>query len=179
MDHAFIIGFAAAIVAAIVFYSVYARRKGISEGKEFDERQLIVRGKSFKASYITLAVLLIAYLLAGSSFGYTGILDPFYGVILSLLFSVFPMIAVRIFNDSYFGRGDHSKRNLITIGLLSLFNLGTGLYRIISTGEPFKTGEMNVSLVSLVVGVMGIAVIAMVLIRNLMLKKAEESEDDE
>ncbi len=148
-------------------------KNGDDAQSKYDERQQIARGKAYRAGFYTmgLAVLVMFVLeMAGISLPIERSLTYFMIFVLGGL----ALIAVNIWNDSYFAMNENPIRFVIVFALISLFELMVGI-RYLRTGQMVVNGILTFRAMSFVVVFMLLFVLAMTLIKRLKDKREEES----
>lgn len=170
MNTAWTIGFIAGILAValvcIIAKKIITERGG--KPGEYDERQLIVRGRAFTVAYAAIMIYLAVWLVLNA-------MDlPFFtnrhSVLLGLLLSVGIFAGYSIFNDAYFRTSDRPKTWIVLFAVVSLLNLGIGISRLARAGTMTDRVFENANLMT---GVMTTAILVCVLIKQAMDRRGE------
>lgn len=116
---------------------------------DYDERQILARGRAFMWGFFSLMICLMVY-------GLTDMLiepwcDTLTGCIICICvsLSVFAVICIR--QDAFAGIGQKRKRNLTVLLVLTAANLLFGVSHIID-GDLLRDGLLSFRSVSLIVG---------------------------
>ena len=155
-----------AILVGIILLCLSDRKKV----KQFDERQLFVRGRAVTIAYVTLLIcLFIVLVLSTMNLSW---LDIPVAVILSMFISLTVFSVYAILNNAYFTTMKKESPFggiFLAVALLNLFN---GFRHIFNGGEE---GPLDIIL-PIIVGVLGVIIFASLLIRTRMDKKELEEE---
>lgn len=157
---------ALAILVGIIMLCLSDRKKV----KQFDERQLIVRGRAVNLAYVTLLIcLFIVLILSTMNLPW---LDVPVCVILSMFISLTVFSVYAILNNAYFtGVKKESPFGgvFLSVSLLNLFN---GFRHLSNEG---KEGPLDIIL-PFVLGALGVIICVTLLIRKRMDKNEQEEE---
>lgn len=117
---------------------------------EYDERQVLARGRAFMWGFFSLMISLMVYGLADM------IVEPWCdtltGCIICICVSLLVFASICIRQDAFAGIGQRRGRNLTALLVLTLVNLMFGMMRVID-GELLEDGVLCFRSVSLIVGV--------------------------
>lgn len=117
---------------------------------EYDERQVLARGRAFMWGFFSLMISLMVYGLADM------IVEPWCdtltGCIICICVSLLVFASICIRQDAFAGIGRNRKRNQTVLLVLTLVNLMFGMMRVID-GELLEDGVLCFRSVSLIVGV--------------------------
>ena len=148
-------------------------KNGDDARSQYDERQQIARGKAYRAGFYTmgLAILVMFVLeMAGVSLPIERSLTYFMIFVLGGL----ALIAVNIWNDSYYAMNENPVRFVIIFALIALFELMVGI-RYLTTGQMVVNGILTFRAMSFVVVFMLLFVLVMTLIKRLKDKREEDA----
>ena len=171
MNTAWITGFVVGILAVAIVCAIVGRiaaRRG-GPKREYDERQQIQRGKAFTAAYATLLIYLAAWLVL------TSLEVPFFGgmasILIGVLLSIGVFVGYSIFHDAYFRTSDSPKAWIGIFAAATLFNLVIGVGRAVR-GATLQ--ERLLDNANLLVGILLLAILACVIIKRVMDRRAGE-----
>ena len=105
---------------------------------EFDERQIIARGKAYKAGFFTLLIYgAICTVLQALELNWmSGLLREVLGIVLGA--GVFAVVA--ILNDAYLGFNENNRYSIIILLIVGLLNFACGIMGIITDGLSSNSG---------------------------------------
>lgn len=117
---------------------------------DYDERQILARGRAFMWGFFSLMICLMVY-------GLTDMLiepwcDTLTGCIICICVSLLVFAVICIRQDAFAGIGQKRKRNLTVLLVLTLANLLFGVSHIID-GDLLRDGVLSFRSVSLIVGI--------------------------
>lgn len=155
------VGIATVLVAAVVLSVVISREKAKSEGRcEFDERQLLVRGKAFQAAYLSL----LAYLAVAGCLDLAGFVwgDLFVCVFLGACLSgcVFAVCCIR--RDAYLSFRERPRSYTVSLAVITVSNLWTG-YMNFAEGSMVANGRLTHRAMNLMAGITCAVILAVFL----------------
>lgn len=116
---------------------------------DYDERQILARGRAFMWGFFSLMICLMVY-------GLTDMLiepwcDTLTGCIICICVSLIVFAVICIRQDAFAGIGQKRKRNLTVLLVLTAANLLFGVSHIID-GDLLRNGLLSFRSVSLIVG---------------------------
>lgn len=116
---------------------------------EYDERQVLARGRAFMWGFFTLMICLMVY-------GMLDMLidrwcDTLTGCIICICVSLLVFASICIKQDAFAGIGKNRKRNLTVLLVLTLANMFFGVENI-TGGDVVRDGLLTFRSVSLIVG---------------------------
>lgn len=168
----YVVAFGLMVVVAIMILII--RKKLGPECKNYDERQILIRGKGYRISFMT--VLLLSFIYAGFFYGMTkDIISPQL-VIFTIGFLGIMIYAVYcILNDAYLQVGQNPKKWIILMAFVIIANAlaafagsDQGL-----TAQGLATGMAINSIIAILFGV----VLVVFLIKLGMDKRGEGHEE--
>jgi len=173
----FIIMLAIMIVVAII--TSVAAVKGRGKTAQFDERQLIARGKALGAGFYTLMLALVCYIFY-SEIVENPILDTSIGIGLCITIGVAVFAIIGVTKDAFVGFTENAARRKTLFGIIGGINLAMGVWGLLD-GRMFEEGQLSVAVLNLAVGALAVAVCIGLAIRSAQQKKqaAIEESDDE
>ena len=144
-------------------------KKKLGKPCEYDERQVAVRGKAFKAGFITFVICeFCAFLIELFTEAPLMIFAPGIANIIIILISVLVFLEIAIFEDAYFSPGKPFSMKWCLIMLL--FGLLTVIRGVTEDELWYKC--MNLSL-----GVFFLIAMVSIIIKALMNRKAAHNEE--
>lgn len=116
---------------------------------EYDERQVLARGRAFMWGFFTLMICLMVY-------GMLDMLidrwcDTLTGCIICIYVALLVFASICIKQDAFAGIGKNRKRNLTVLLVLTLANMFFGVENI-TGGDVVRDGLLTFRSVSLIVG---------------------------
>ena len=126
-----------------------ATGKEVRKMNDYDERQILARGRAFMWGFFSLMICLMVY-------GLTDMLiepwcDTLTGCIICICVSLIVFAVICIRQDAFAGIGQKRKRNLTVLLVLTAANLLFGVSHIID-GDLLRNGVLSFRSVSLIVG---------------------------
>lgn len=126
-----------------------ATGKEVRKMNDYDERQILARGRAFMWGFFSLMICLMVY-------GLTDMLiepwcDTLTGCIICICVSLIVFAVICIRQDAFAGIGQKRKRNLTVLLVLTAANLLFGVSHIID-GDLLRDGVLSFRSVSLIVG---------------------------
>ena len=175
MNH-FAVSFAVgALTGSIVFIiaAVLRRKAGACTSRQYDERQLALRGNAFRAGFFALLISLcvVAILDVMEVRWYEAPLDKFFCIFLSI--TVFACTA--ILKDAYFGLGERKKTMLSLFALVALLQFFI-TFTSYQEGALIADGILTLKCISPACGTVFLVILLTVLIQHL--RTARKTEDD-
>lgn len=124
--------------------------KEVWKMNDYDERQILARGRAFMWGFFTLMLCLMAY-------GFTDMLiepwcDTLTGCVICICVSLLVFASICIRQDAFAGIGRNRKRNQTVLLVLTLVNLMFGVSHVID-GDLLREGLLCFRSVNLIVGV--------------------------
>ncbi|MBE6758699.1 MAG: hypothetical protein E7554_01225 [Ruminococcaceae bacterium] len=173
----FIIMLAIMVVIAVVTGAVTVKCRGKSA--QFDERQLIARGKALGAGFYTLMLSLVCYIFY-SKLVENPVLDASIGIGLCIIIGVAVFAVIGVAKDAFVGFTENASSRKVLFGILGGINLAMGVWAVLN-GRLLEEGRLSVAVLNLAIGVVGAAVCIGLVIRGSAQKKqsAIEEADDE
>ena len=175
-DIAYIAGLICGLAFCVVIGLIFRLRRGkkSDRGKvEYDERQLLARGKAYKAGFFVT----LLYCLLFAALSVTEI--PFFQSVTGMLLGVFLGIAVfavtAIRNDAYLGLNENKRSFLILGCVVAVADLVIGVCNGLD-GTLMENGQLTFDCLNLMVGVLFTVIVAALLIHDRQVKKEEMEE---
>lgn len=123
--------------------------KEVRKMNDYDERQILARGRAFMWGFFSLMICLMVYGLADM------LIEPWCdtltGCIICICVSLIVFAVICIRQDAFAGIGQNRKRNLTVLLVLTVANLLFGASHIID-GDMLEDGLLCFRSVSLIVG---------------------------
>ncbi len=172
----FIIVLAIMVIVAII--TSITTVKGRGKSVQFDERQLIARGKALGAGFYTLMLTLLCYIFY-SKIAVNPILDTAIGIGLCIIIGVAVFAIIGITKDAFVGFTENASGKKKLFGFLGGINLAMGVLSILN-GRLLEEGKLSFSVLNLAVGALAVTLCIGMIIRGAQQKKQaalEESDD--
>lgn len=139
-----------ALICGVV--ALVASRRGRCANAQFDERQVVARGRAYRYAFFTLLFYLLAWGLFELAAGMR-LWDTYTGCFLGVFLSVTVFAVVAILNDAYFAVNEKPATYLGISALVTVLNLGTGIWNLIDGEDPvIENGVLTYHSVNLLVG---------------------------
>lgn len=163
----FLVGILAVAAVCALIWVITRKKAGLK--KEYDERQQALRGRAFAVAYATILVYLGFWMVMNA------MEIPFFmqrgSVMLGLLLSVVVFVGHCIFNDAYFRASESPRRWIVIFSAATLMNLAIGVWHLV---DEDTIQERLLNNANLMVGVMLLAVLACLLIKRALDRRAAE-----
>ena len=167
---ALVIGIMVGLILVIILMKFINRDKQIKT--EYDERQKVARGRSYMyAFYGTVIANCILLIISVDNMEIIHLLgmNAFF---IPILIGIIVQISHSIFNDSYVGLNNNMVRFMVSLSLISVFNIVIGILEW-TDGGFIRDGVIFPAFVNLEVGVMFIILCIELAIKKCMEKKAD------
>ncbi len=165
-----VLGFCCGFIAVVIVTLIIANiKKKKNTYTEYDERQVLARGKAYKSAFLVLVgYIIVCALVNVLEINWAELsVQMFIGLFLST--AVF--VGVSIFNDAYF-TSNKSRKSLL--GPLA-FVVGAECFGIDFGNKTFVTnGIANLDIIPIIVMIWAISIFVMVVIKTIIDKKAVE-----
>ena len=116
---------------------------------EYDERQVLARGRAFMWGFFTLMICLMVYGMLDMLID--RLCDSLTGCIMFICVALLVFASICIKQDAFAGIGKNRKRNLTVLLVLTLANMFFGVENI-TGGDVVRDGLLTFRSVSLIVG---------------------------
>lgn len=164
-------GILAVAIVCLIIRSIVNKKGKASCAKEYDERQMICRGKSYKTGMITFVIAsLIATMLETLDVHFAEYPLLF---LLILLIGCFAFVVDAIFRDAYFRVGESTKMWWI----IPAAALNVALSFVRKTPLITEEGLLSLDSMNLIVGIWLLLIGVVILVKKLIDKKAAKAED--
>lgn len=164
------LGFCCGFIAIFIVMLIIANiKKKKNTYTEYDERQVLARGKAYKSAFFVL----IGYIIACALINVLEInwaelsVQMFIGLFLST--AVF--VGISIFNDAYFTSNKGRKSLLFALALVAVIEY---LAVIFNDNAFITNGMANLCIIPILVIVWAISIFVMLVIKTIIDKKAVE-----
>ena len=169
------------LVIMVVIAVITALFNGKNRGKaaQFDERQLIARGKALGAGFYTLMLTLLCYIFYSESVE-NPILDASIGIGLCMIIGVAVFAVIGVTKDAFVGFTENASSRKVLFGILGGINHAMGVWAILD-GRLFRDGKLDTALLNLAIGALAVVVCIGLAIRSVQQKKQavlEEADDE-
>lgn len=173
---AYVLGVIAGILFVALFcafFSAAVKRRGKSAKAQFDERQVVARGKAYRHAFFTLLFYLLAWGLFELATGMR-LWDTYTGCFIGVFLSVTVFAVVAILNDAYFAVNERPATYLGIFALVTVLNLGIAIWNLIDGEDPIvENGILTYHSVNLLVGAMFLVILIVAAIRVWQGKREE------
>lgn len=167
----FIVGVTIVAIICTIIMIIY-NCKNIKS--EYDERQIIARGKAFQVAFFTLMVslLLDGFIRTILEYDWS---DYFTGVAICIGIAIGVFVTVSIYKDAYVQLEKNIFNMAIIMLLIGVLNISIGVLNIIEYGFVLN-GQITASFLNLFYGVEFVIIGILCLVKNHMNKKEELEE---
>ena len=162
------LGVIAGILLVFLVYGilmVVTKPRGKCANAQFDERQVVARGRAYRYAFFTV----LFYLLGWGLFELAAdirLWDTYTGCFLGVFLSVTVFAVVAILNDAYFAVNEKPATYLGIFALVMVLNLGIGVWNLVTGGDPIvEHGMLTYHSVNLLVGGMFLVILIVAAIR--------------
>ena len=143
----------------------------------YDERQLVVRGKAYKAAYLTLTAYMIIFAILDDLMEIMLFMSV-GGIWLGICLSILVFAVICIVEDAYMSLYENAKGIILLLSFVAIVNLVVGCINLWH-GLPLVTdGGLSVTTVNLMMGLLYL-VISIVLCGKIIYNKKHPEEDEE
>lgn len=145
----------------------------------YDERQLLARGKAYKAAFFTLLFYIMAVALLDNIFGIS-IFMSFCGLWIGIALSVMVFVVICILKDAYMSLYENVRGIIIVFSIVGILNIAVGILMILEKHPLLENGTISVEWTNLVVGILFFVILIVFCGKVLYNKKQldEEAEDE-
>ena len=170
----YVVGVGVGIAMVILMMALWRnRRKRCPE--EYDERQLVLRGKCYRAAFFTLILLLALNGIVTAFFGQSWAEPGVDGLL--LLFVAIGMFSVSaIWQDAYVPVTDSAGRYCILMGVVMLAQMPSVISHFV-TGDYIVGGQVTSGALPLAYMLLFAAVLVSIFLR-VRLQKKDDGEDE-
>lgn len=165
-------GFIAVFVVIILIKYVLGRKNYRFGGCNYDERQLLARGKAYKYGYFSL--LLCTMLIAISDIK---MLFSVSGFFIGICISIFIFAIVCIKEDAYMSLTENAKGINLMFALIALINLASSVPALSDKKLLLDHGVLSVRCMNLTCAIL-FTLILVVFNAKLIYDKKQEKDDD-
>ena len=167
----FAVGLLVALVLGVLLLKMMNKDKRIAT--KYDEMQEIIRGRAYKYAFWTVIVCEAVLIVIDSVFAAqmplsTGILQ-----FLVIIIGVMVQVTYCIWHDAYIGLNTNTGRFIICMLLIGGFNLVLAVMAVID-GRMVQDGVLQTPFLNGVCGLLCLAVMAEVIIKNAVTGKEKE-----
>lgn len=176
----FVIGIAAgfALIALLVWLiKKFGGKTDIFCKKDsFDERQLLARGKAYKAAFFTQMIYMTAIALL-NDIANVKVFMSFGGMWIGVCISITVFAIVCIIKDAYMSLYENAKGVILMFGIVGMLNLSIGFCKIKDDDFFIEKGVISVNSVNLIVGIVFV-IILLVFCAKLIYDKKNNVEEE-
>ena len=165
MNEAMALGFICGIVAVVVLFRFLARKlqNDGSPKTEYDERQLIERGKGYRCAFFAYVIFNCVFFIADLIFDIQAL-----SIAIILICGILVASAVHviycIIHEAYWGLNNNVKSYLIILIVAGGLNLVIGIMNGVQ-GNCFTDGVLALSSINLIVAVFIFVILAAMLVK--------------
>ncbi len=170
----FAAGFIFIIVISFVFKTLLRKKKmrnDIRSGN-YDERQILARGRACMAAYYVLLIFLTVIFLLDET-GVTHLFMSSGGIWFGVCVSIAIFVIICVLKDAYTGLNDNLFTYIVITGLVGVFNICIGVSKIIENVPMIIDGKLSSELLNLESGVLLVIVCPFMIVKYILNKKAE------
>ncbi len=177
-----ICGLAAGFLAVAVFAWLIRKLGGkfgsfkCNKQDQYDERQLLARGKAYKAGFFILIIYVTIAGILGDLCGIRLLLS-FGGIWIGVCFAIFCFAAICIWEDAYMSLQENVKGINMMFLLVGLLNLVTGVITIRDKIPFVENGRISYHYTNLIVAILFLALTLLFNLKLLYDKRQEENEE--
>ncbi len=169
-----IIGFAIGLAIVVVIALICNKNRKMKT--EYDERQLILRGRGFKMGFYAM-VIWAAFNIALAVTGFEIPMEPEILAFSYIVVGVLTDVLFCIFHDAYWGMNNNKARYLILFALIGGLNLAVAI-RAHLHGELVKDGRLGSLGINLFVAFLFVLIGCAVLIQMIREKSEQGGEEE-
>lgn len=142
---------------------------------EFDERQMLARGKAYKVGFFTLLIYgaICTVLQAVGLQWFDGLLREVIGIVIGV--GSFAIVA--ILNDAYIGFNENTGYTIGVMTLIGLLNLGSAIIGIITDGL-WKDGKVTTTIVNLLISFLFLVILMTYWLHKKKISNMTEVEEE-
>lgn len=169
----YVAGFACGIGLVALGYAIAAKlRERQNVGQEYDERQLWIQGRAYKAGFFSLIIFCYIYGLADVLIEGQWC-KPIVGLSVCVCLSIAVWASICIWHDAYFKVSQSPRHYKILFGCVSLGNICIGISHMIG-GDFIEDGVLGINSLNFIAGIMLLAVFIVIIVKGI--KDRRESE---
>lgn len=174
INGAWTVGFVCGLVAVIILFRLLARKLQIDGKKktEYDERQLIERGKGYRCAFFAYVIFNLIMFIADLAFD----IQAFsLGMIMicGILVAAAAHVIYCIFHEAYWGLNNNVRNYVILLVVAGGINLIIGIVNGVN-GELYADGVFSYSVLNLAVAIFLIVIFIAMLIKWIRDKREVE-----
>lgn len=142
--------------------------------KQYDERQILLRGTGYKLGFCTFLIYNFVYvILIGTNF--VQWISPAVGISIGIFLAIIVNSTYCIWHDVYFALRDNPIKSMIIFVVLLLSNFLIGIDSL-KSGNVFVNGVLTFRSLNLIVSIMFTDLFIVVLLRYLINRKQRKSD---
>ena len=166
-------GIVLGLILCIIIFRVCNKDNRLKS--EYDERQLIARGKAYKAGFYTV----VGYLACLTLFFMSEIAIPFTTPVLAffgIALGVSVVAGYSIWKGAYWGLNNNRTRYAVVFVICAIINLGAGITAIVN---GYALLGFQGPIINLICGIMLLVIGIASLVKNLINPEKDADEEDE
>lgn len=155
---------------AICFFAFKHMNSNKKRTPDYDERQLIVRGKAYKCGFICMSAAIFALILIDSA----AIIIPMVPIVIYFtifFFGAVGLIIYSIMNDAYWGTNNITSKWIAFFVIFTIVNIGVSIASFVS-GNLIVDGIIGIQFVNVLC-----ALLLIILIVTLGIKKLIDNRE--
>ena len=165
MNGVFVLGFVCGLIAVVIIMKLLAKKLQI-DGKqktEYDERQLIERGKGFRCAFFAYVIYNVAFFILDMAFDLK-MLSLGVILILGILVAAAVHVIYCIFHEAYWGLNNNIRGYVIFMIIAGGINIVIGIVNGLNS-EFYENGVLAYSVLNLIVGIFIAVILCAMLIK--------------
>lgn len=159
-------------LVALCYIIVAKRRKRENIRQEYDERQLWVQGRAYKAGFFSLMIFCFVYGLADVLIERHWC-EPIVGLTVCVCLSVVIWASICIWHDAYFKASQSPRHYKILFACASLVNIFLGVFHMIE-GDLLENGVLGIHSLNFIAGIMLLAIFIVTVVKDISDRRESE-----
>lgn len=156
----------------LIILVIELSKKNAEVKMKYDERQILVQGKSFKYSFFTMIIYFVLLVFIKAAKLELPIDDGLL-IFLGVALGVCVMVTISIMNDAYFKMNENANVLIGFFIALSVLNLAVGIIHIVS-GDVLRDGKLTfTSCGNMLCGIVTLYVLVILLIKKIKDRKED------
>lgn len=171
----FTLGFAIGFVLIAIIIRIC--NKNNKSKTEYDERQLLTRGKAYKYSYVAV-IICLALMMIFEANDIKLPIDRITLCFIPIIISALINVIYCIIQDAYFGLNNEKKKYGIAFSIIAIINLAFAIMSIVD-GQMIVDGILTYKSLNLICAFMFILIAVTLLIKAMNTNRNGGDEDEE
>lgn len=157
-------------IVIIVLLVLASRRRERKNGEQFDERQMIARGKAAQVAFFSMIAYYWCYLL--TIWFEIEWCDYDFGIVLGIMIALAVFALCAIWNEAYLAINDSGKRSFVVLVILALV-FAWESFIVIDRNQVISDGKLTGFAMNIVITIMHVSVLLTLLLRNWLRRRKE------